>query len=451
VPAPPVPPAGGRLAGPALGAAAVLGFLAYATAAAAALSGAGQRWWWVAVVGGTTAWLAGAAIVSRARGPRVLLLIVVAGALYRIVLVPTAPVLSDDAYRYLWDGRVTAAGIDPYAHAPTAPQLSDLRDDDIWPRVNRPTERTIYPPLAQALFTATWRLGLRTTTTWKLLVVVVDVAATALIAVALTRAGRDPRRVVGYAWNPLPVLAFGHAGHVDAFVVLAAVIAVLAWQAERVRGLALALGVAAGLKLVPLLVLPAFLRARAGSWSWSRATAVAGGAVGIVALSYLGPLAAGSRVLGYLSEGYLDEEGYAAGELPVLGGVGLRGVAALAVGAVLLSIVAIAALRSRREAAARAAWLLGAAVVLTSPYPWYATLLTAMAVAGGAGWIWPVVGVALDVAYLGILLETGFPSEALRFGTGAAVVVMAIAAPVYRRARAAVIGTPAHGASGVGP
>lgn len=391
-------------------------------------------------MGGSAVWLAGAALAPRVPGPRVLVLVVAAGALFRIVLVPTEPVLSDDVYRYLWDGRVMAAGIDPYAHAPAAQELRDLRDHAVWPLVNRPTERTIYPPLAQALFAGTWQAGLRTPSAWKALVVVVDVAATALIAVALGRSGRDPRRVVGYAWNPLPILAFGHAGHLDAFVVLAAVLAVLAWQRDRVRGLGLALGAAASLKLAPVLLLPAFLRPHLGSWSWSRAAAVAGAGVGVVALTYAAPLAAGSQALGYLSEGYLDEEGYTAGDLALFAGVGVRGGAALLTGAVLLCLVALAALRSRREAAARAAWLFGAAVVLAAPYPWYATLLTALAVAGGAGWIWPAVGVALDVAYLGILLETGFPSEALRFGTGAAVIVAVLASPALRRARSAVVG-----------
>jgi len=370
----------------------------------------------------------------------VLLLVLTAGAVFRIVLVPTAPVLSDDAYRYLWDGRVIAAGIDPYAYAPSAPDLRSLRDDQVWPRINRPTQRTIYPPLAQALFAGTWQVGLRTTTAWKALVVAVDVAAASLIARALRRSGRDPRRVIGYAWNPLPVLAFGHAGHLDAFVVLAGVAAVLAWQAARVRGLGLALGAAVGLKLAPLLLLPAFLRDRDGIWSWPRSAVVAGTAIGIVALMYAAPLAAGSRALGYLSEGYLDEEGYAAGELPLFTGVGLTGGAALVAGAVLLGLVALATLRSGREAATRAAWLFGAAVVLAAPYPWYATLLTALAVAGGAGWIWPAVGVALDIAYLGILLETGFPAEPLRFATGAAVIVLVVAAARLGHARAAVIG-----------
>ena len=38
----------------------------------------------------------------------------------RVVLLPLAPELSDDVYRYLWDGHVQLSGINPYLHAPAA-------------------------------------------------------------------------------------------------------------------------------------------------------------------------------------------------------------------------------------------------------------------------------------------------------------------------------------------
>lgn len=63
------------------------------------------------------------------------LLIIVFGLaiLYRALLVFAPPTLSDDVYRYVWDGRVQANQINPYAYAPDAPELSPLRDEVIWP------------------------------------------------------------------------------------------------------------------------------------------------------------------------------------------------------------------------------------------------------------------------------------------------------------------------------
>src|SRR5689334_4625690 len=73
------------------------------------------------------------------------------GAVAGLALVLAPPVLSDDVWRYLWDGRVLRAGISPYAHAPDHPSLAFLRDAG-WRRVNNPEIPTIYPPVAQILF-----------------------------------------------------------------------------------------------------------------------------------------------------------------------------------------------------------------------------------------------------------------------------------------------------------
>ena len=49
--------------------------------------------------------------------------------LFRLVLLPTRPTLSDDMFRYVWDGRVQAAGLSPYRYAPDARELIDLRNE----------------------------------------------------------------------------------------------------------------------------------------------------------------------------------------------------------------------------------------------------------------------------------------------------------------------------------
>ncbi|MFF1795197.1 FUSC family protein, partial [Kitasatospora sp. NPDC058263] len=139
------------------------------------------------------------------------------------------PRTSDDAYRYVWDGRVQAAGISPYAHAPDDPALARLRDPGLFPvtdgcrgwderrtaagdctRINRPAVRTIYPPVAQAWFLAVHPFGGG--------VRGVQVGG-ALLAVATTGAllvvGRGGRRAALWGWCPgITVWAVNDA-HVD--------------------------------------------------------------------------------------------------------------------------------------------------------------------------------------------------------------------------------------------
>src|SRR5205809_205360 len=52
--------------------------------------------------------------------------------MFRLLMLATAPTLSDDVYRYVWEGRVLAAGGSPYRYVPSAPELQALRDDVIW-------------------------------------------------------------------------------------------------------------------------------------------------------------------------------------------------------------------------------------------------------------------------------------------------------------------------------
>lgn len=415
-----------------------LGLTVYTTAAVLARSATGNPRW-VAIGGGALVLAAGSVLAPRTHGRAGLLLVLAGGAVFRLVLVPNAPILSDDLYRYLWDGKVSAAGISPYAYAPDAPELAALRDSAIWPRINRRGSPTIYPPVTQRAFAVSWLAGVRTPSAWKTLAVTLDVAAMALLALALARSGRDPTRVVSYAWNPVPILAFGDSGHADVLVVLALAGAVLAWQSDRLRPLAVLLGLAVAAKLYPLVALPAFARGSSGPWSTRRALALGAIAAAVVLVAYLPYLLAGDPVLGFLTEGYLREESYASGRRFLLfARLGLDG--RLYAGPV-LALVAVAALRSRRPAPVRAAWLLGAVIVLTLHYPWYAAPLVAMAAAGGAGWAWPWLAVALEAAYIGLIqpLAPLPDGRSIRLAAGVAIVALVLAAARSPRARRAVV------------
>src|SRR5882757_6833503 len=76
-------------------------------------------------------------------------------AAMRLLLVGEEPFLSSDLYRYIWDGRVQAAGINPYLHVPAEPALAALRDAAIFPNINRADYAvTAYPPIAEMIYLA---------------------------------------------------------------------------------------------------------------------------------------------------------------------------------------------------------------------------------------------------------------------------------------------------------
>jgi hypothetical protein len=66
---------------------------------------------------------------------RTLLIIFIGGVLFRLIFVPLDPPrLSTDIYRYIWDGRLQGAGVNPYLYVPVDPRLAELRDDSIYPK-----------------------------------------------------------------------------------------------------------------------------------------------------------------------------------------------------------------------------------------------------------------------------------------------------------------------------
>lgn len=370
------------------------------------------------------------------RGAVVLALLL--GVVLRGVAVPDKAPLSDDLYRYAWDGRVQAAGVDPYRYPPDAPALAGLRDPQwLWPTgpdgaphplLNRPDVRTVYPPAAEL-----WFLGLHLSGATHgrdrglaQVGVAVDLAALALLHRLLRGAGRDPRVLAAWALSPLPVLETVANAHVDGLALLAVLGALAALHARRSGSAGGLLGLAVLLKLYPAVLMPVLLLGeRRERRERRRAAAVF---CGVVAAGYLPHLlAVGPHVLGYLV-GYLQEEKYGTGaRFRLLGLTGLAGPVLPVLAALLLGGVAVLVLRRRPDPAVGAVWLLGALLLLTTPVqPWYAVTLGGVAVAAARP-AWLAVGLAGYPGYVATLLHLHRPvvttvsylaAVALLMGTG---------------------------------
>ncbi|MCI0394557.1 MAG: hypothetical protein L0332_18310 [Chloroflexi bacterium] len=150
---------------------------------------------------------------------------------YRLILLLTTPTLSDDVYRYIWDGHVANHGVSPYAYALNAPELDSL---DVPQRAlaNNTWMASPYLPAAQFVFAGLTRLFPLYPIFFQAAMVIFDLAAVALIGRLLVAAGLPWRRVLVYAWNPLVVVEVAHGAHVDAWMVLLVLLGV--WLALRV-------------------------------------------------------------------------------------------------------------------------------------------------------------------------------------------------------------------------
>ena len=189
-------------------------------------------------------------------------LVIVVAALLRILLLPGVPSLSDDFHRYIWDGRVQEAGLNPYLYPPEDPALDRVpyADREL---INHPGTRTIYPPLAQLFFHGVARAGLDSVWGFKLLFGLMELATAVLIALAAGQARRQEALTL-YLLHPLVIQETWSSAHLEAAPVLLSVAALVFVLRRRDVAAGVALGLGTAFKLTPaFLLVPALLGRRA--------------------------------------------------------------------------------------------------------------------------------------------------------------------------------------------
>jgi hypothetical protein len=140
--------------------------------------------------------------------------IILVSVILRIIFLFTPPQLSDDIYRYLWDGLQVLNGQNPYSAAPLKARLPNDAAYNLLQLMNHPDLGTIYPPAAQVIFAAGAYLGAGFLG-FKALLVLMDSISCVLIVKLLSRAGLPAWQAVVYAWHPLPILEIASSGHID--------------------------------------------------------------------------------------------------------------------------------------------------------------------------------------------------------------------------------------------
>jgi hypothetical protein len=386
------------------------------------------------LAGWAVAWLVATVAAFHLPRRRALALIGAAAVALRLAALAGPPSTSDDLYRYAWDGRVQAAGVDPYRYPPTADEVRRLRERWLFPdpsgcaalrrppnctRINRAEVRTIYPPVGEAWFAAVYRLtgiGARYKA-WQVSGLLVDLAAAALLVAALRRWGGDERWVALYALCPATVLDLVNNAHVDGLAIALSLAALVVARPPPGSGsrvsdgwrdvaAGLLIGAAALVKVYPAVLLLALVGLRRPHPWRSLARAVVAAGV-LAALAYLPHvLAVGSKVVGYLP-GYLREEHYTkGGRFLLLGAIGLRGGLATGVAVAVLAAAAAWVAVRKPSVPEGAAVLLGVALLVATPVqPWYAVALLAVAALAGRPH-WAAITVAGYPYYFAVIVAS---------------------------------------------
>lgn len=202
---------------------------------------------------------------------------------FRLLWLPAEPALSDDVYRFHWDGLLVAHDVNPFRFRPDeliadggraafpdaatrAVVLPELQQ--LYRQLNSPHYYSVYPPVCQAIFGAAAGLfphsaggfatGLR-------LAIVAAEAGSAWLLLALLPAGGLARgRALRYLLHPLVIIELTGNLHFEALALSFVLLALWLLHRQQWARSAVALGLGVAVKLLPLLALPLLVRRLGG-------------------------------------------------------------------------------------------------------------------------------------------------------------------------------------------
>jgi alpha-1,6-mannosyltransferase len=193
--------------------------------------------------------------------------------LFRILFLMTEQSLSDDVYRFIWDGNLLNQGINPSALAVNSPLLNNI-ENPFRELVNHDWMASPYLPAAQLLFLSVTSLVPGSVLAFQISSVILDLMIGWLVFDSLRRLSISPLGVLIYLWNPLIISEFANGAHVvDAWMIFLVMLAFwLMLQASHTPqratllnlGTILAMAGATLTKGLPMLLVPIFLR----RWRW---------------------------------------------------------------------------------------------------------------------------------------------------------------------------------------
>ena len=192
--------------------------------------------------------------------------LLISGILFRILLVFSVPNLSDDVYRFIWDGRLLANGINPFHQVPA--EVIKLKaipgiNEQLYHQLNSPGYYTIYPPVLQAIF---WFSAKATTTIdaaiicMKAFILLAEIGITLLLPLVLVRLQLPKHFSLLYILNPLVIAELTGNVHFDAVMIFFLVLAFLLLLQNKLHLSALFLGLSISSKLIPVVFIPLIIK-----------------------------------------------------------------------------------------------------------------------------------------------------------------------------------------------
>lgn len=165
--------------------------------------------------------------------------------------------VSDDVFRYLWEGKIITAGESPYQY-PAEHAHYETHRDYYWEGMNHKDKLTAYPPLAELMFAGVSNV-FYSPWAFKILFIFADLCVVWVLLSFLKRRGADVRQVLVYALNPLTLFAIAGEAHFDVLMILSIMLSVLCAERKAFVWAWLWLGIAIQIKIIAVILIPLYL------------------------------------------------------------------------------------------------------------------------------------------------------------------------------------------------
>lgn len=190
--------------------------------------------------------------------------------LVRIVLLWDLPTLSQDFYRFIWDGRMLTQGLSPYLYLPknlmvqTGFTLSQSQTLFEGMGSLSAQHYSNYPPLNQLCFYISGLVSPNSifgaVTIFRLLIILADVGVFYFGRKVLIHLQRNPNQMFLYLLNPLVVIELTGNLHFEGVMILFLIWSMYLLSISKWMASAVVIGFSISVKLLPLLLLPLFYK-----------------------------------------------------------------------------------------------------------------------------------------------------------------------------------------------
>lgn len=184
--------------------------------------------------------------------------------LFRFIFILAVPALSDDYFRFIWDGRLIGAGINPFAYLPDHIQahslLSGASNFELYSKMNSPHYYSVYPPVLQTIFFIASKLSFDNNfiaiIILRLIILLAEIGTGFFLMKILSFLSLPKAKILWYLLNPLVIIELSGNLHFEGVMLFFVTAALYYFLTSNLMYSSILFALSVCTKMIPLVILP---------------------------------------------------------------------------------------------------------------------------------------------------------------------------------------------------